>query len=103
MPLPACNANAKHALMMPENVATTMPFLKLNSLMTFFFCSSGISRSLVKPASAAMPMPTRQTPTPASVTWPEVDLAISTMLAPTGRLGMNALKIGGTSVPNAAQ
>ena len=57
MGLPAVNANEKHALMMPEKVATMKPFLKLNSLMTNFFWASGISRSFVKPASAAMAMP----------------------------------------------
>ena len=57
----------------------------------------------MKPASAAMPMPSRQIATPASVTWPAVVLAISTMVESTGMFGMNCLKIGGTSVPKAAQ
>ena len=47
---PAVRAKAKQALMMPEKVATRMPFLKLNSAMAFFFSSAGISFSLVKPA-----------------------------------------------------
>ena len=47
--LPAVSANEKQALMMPENVATRMPLVKLNSAMAFFFSASGISRSLVKP------------------------------------------------------
>ena len=36
--------------MTPENVATRMPFVKLNSLIVAFFCSSVISRSLDMPA-----------------------------------------------------
>ena len=38
--------------MMPENVATRIPFQKLNSLMTSLFFSSGISRSLDMPGHA---------------------------------------------------
>ena len=37
------------------------------------------------------------------ITVPGKELAISEILDPTGRLGMNCLKIGGTSVPKAAQ
>ena len=47
--LPAVSAKAKQALMMPENVATRMPLVKLNSAIAFFFSASGISLSLVKP------------------------------------------------------
>jgi hypothetical protein len=101
--LPAVSAKEKHALMIPENVATRMPFRKLNSAIIFFFCASGICLFLVHPARAAIAMPNRHTATPASVTWPGVEQAISPMLEPTGRLGMNCLKIGGTSVPRAAQ
>ena len=36
--------------MTPENVATRRPFLKLNSLIEAFFCSSDISRSFDMPA-----------------------------------------------------
>ena len=43
--------------MTPENVATRMPFLKLNSLIAAFFCSSDISRSLDMPARPATAMP----------------------------------------------
>ena len=39
------------------------------------------------PARAAIAMPNRHTATPASVTWPGVEQAISPMLEPTGRLG----------------
>src|ERR1035438_7345025 len=63
-------ANAKQALIIPENVAPRMPLVKLNSAIAFIFSASGISLSLVKPANAAMPMPSRQTATPARVTWP---------------------------------
>ena len=66
--LPAVRANEKQALMIPENVATRMPFPKLNSAIDFFFSSSGISFSLVKPANAAIPMPNKQTATPNNVT-----------------------------------
>src|ERR1043165_5610864 len=101
--LPAVSANEKHALMMPENVATISPLRKLNSLMTFFFSSAGISFSFVNPASAATPMPIRQINTPSNVTLPGVVAAISAMVSATGMDGMNTLKIGGNSVPNAAQ
>src|ERR1035438_7632878 len=67
---PQVMANAKQALIIPENVATRMPLVKLNSAIAFIFSASGISLSLVKPANAAMPMPSRQTATPARVTWP---------------------------------
>src|ERR1035441_3025024 len=67
---PQVIANAKQALMIPENVATRMPLVKLNSAIAFIFSASGISLSLVKPANAAMPMPSRQTATPARGTWP---------------------------------
>src|SRR5258706_3674812 len=91
MGLPAVSAKEKHALIMPEKVATRMPLRKLNSAMIFFFCASGICLSLVHPARAAIPMPNRQTATPASVTWPGVERAISPMLEPTASLGRNCL------------
>ena len=52
--LPAVRANEKQALMIPEKVATRMPLAKLNSAIVFFFSSSGISFSLVRPANAAI-------------------------------------------------
>ena len=91
------------ALMMPEKVATRMPFLKLNSAIVFFFCSSGISRSLVNPASAAMQMPRRHTATPASVICPGRVEAICPMDSGTGIFGRKILKMGGSSVPKAVQ
>ncbi len=94
MGAPAFRPYAKHALMIPENTATTMPFEKLNSLMAARFLSSGISRSLDSPARAATAMPARHTPTPSRMIFPEVLPAIATSCP---------LKIGGTSVPNAAQ
>ena len=39
--------------MMPENVATSSPRFRLNSLMAARFCSSDISRSLETPAAPA--------------------------------------------------
>src|SRR5215471_14445296 len=101
--LPAVKAKEKHALMIPEKVATRIPLVKLNSAIAFFFSASGISRSLVKPAKAATPMPIKQTSTPNNVTLPGVVAAISAMLCATGIVGMNDLKIGGMRVPNAAQ
>ena len=81
MGLPAVSAKAKQALMIPENVATRMPLVKLNSAMARFFSASGISRSLVKPAQAAIKMPSKQTATPTKVTCPDADCAMATMLA----------------------
>src|ERR1019366_8575925 len=100
---PQVIANAKHALMIPEKVATRMPLVKLNSAIAFFFSSSGISLSLVRPANAAMPIPSRQIATPARVTWPGVVAAICLMVSTTAPLGKNDGNIGGTNVPNAAQ
>ena len=100
---PQVIANAKQALMIPENVATKMPLVKLNSAIAFNFSSAGISLSLVRPANAAMPMPSRQTATPARVTWPGVVAAICLIVSITAPLGKNPGNIGGTNVPNAAQ
>ena len=76
--------------MMPEKVATRMPLVKLNSAIAFFFSASGISLSLVNPASAATAMPSKQTSTPNSVTLPGVVAAICPMVSATGMVGMNA-------------
>src|SRR5208283_2177157 len=100
---PQVIANAKQALMIPEKVATRMRLVKLNSAIAFFLSSSGISLSLVKPAKAAIPIPSRQTATPARVTWPGVVPAICPMVWITAPLGKNEGNIGGTNVPNAAQ
>ncbi len=70
MGVPAGRPKAKHALMMPEKVATMIPLVKLNSLIASCFLASGISRSFVQPARAAMKMPTRQSKIPPSVTNP---------------------------------
>ena len=48
-------------------------------------------------------MPIRQTSTPNKVTLPGVVEAICPMVSATGMVGMKVLKIGGMSVPNAAQ
>ena len=100
---PAVRPKLKQALMIPEKVATRMPFLKSNSLIDFFFSASGISFSLVKPAMAAIQMPIRQTSTPARVIWPGPLPAICTMDSPTGISGMKVLRMGGSRVPKAAQ
>ena len=63
MGLPASRPNEKHALITPENVATRMPFLKSNSLIDAFFCSSDISRSLDMPAIPATTIPAMHTNT----------------------------------------
>ena len=68
--------------------------MKLNSAMAFFFSASGISRSLVSPASAATPMPIKQTSTPSKVTWPGVVAAICAMVSDREWSGRKALKIG---------
>src|ERR1035441_7798954 len=101
--LPAVSANEKQALMIPEKVATRIPLVKLNSAMDFFFSSSGISFSFVNPAIAATTMPSKQISTPNKVTLPGVVDAICPMVSATGMVGMKVLKIGGSSVPNAAQ
>ena len=54
-------------------------------------------------ASAAMAMPSRQTQHAGKGDLAGVVAAICPMVSATGMLGMNVLKIGGTSVPNAAQ
>src|SRR6185369_17741984 len=46
---PARRPYEKQALITPEKVATRMPFFRLNSLMTFCFCSADISRSFDMP------------------------------------------------------
>ncbi len=79
---------------MPENVPTATPLRKLNSLIAAFFCSSGISRSLLMPANPAMPMPTRQTTTPSRMICPEAVANLSPIVPS---------KIGGISVPKAEQ
>src|ERR1039457_1198466 len=101
--LPAGGAEEKQALMTPEKGATREPLLKVNSAMAFFFSASGISFSFVNPAMAATTMPSKQIITPNNVTLPGVVDAICPMVSATGMLGMKVLKIGGISVPNAAQ
>ena len=80
--------------MIPEKVPTRIPLGKLNSLIDSRFFSSGISRSLFIPASPAMAIPSRQTSTPSRIIWPEAVPRVRPMVP---------LKIGGTSVPKAAQ
>ena len=80
--------------MTPENVATTKPFFKSNSLIEARFCSSDISRSLETPAAPAKAIPNRQTATPSRMMMPE--RVPRTWMAKTPR------KIGGIKVPNAA-
>ena len=46
----AVRPKLKQALRIPQKVATKIPFRKLNSAIAYFFCSSGISRSFVRPA-----------------------------------------------------
>ena len=101
--LPAVSAKAKQALMMPEKVATSRPLVKLNSAIAFFFSASGISRSLVNPAKAAIAMPSK-----ANKNTEQRDLAgIGGRDLPDGfrhrNLGQKVLKMGGISVPKAAQ
>ena len=50
--------------MMPQNVATQTPFLKLNSLTVAFLSASVTSRSLATPANPLMTMPNKHTITP---------------------------------------
>ena len=100
---PAVRPKLKQALITPENVATSSPFLKSNSLIVFNFSSEGISFSLFAPASAATQIPIKQTATPRSVILPGFVAAICPMVSPTGMSGMKVLRIGGKSVPKAAQ
>ena len=98
------SAKEKQALMMPENVATRMPLVKLNSAMAFFFSASGISLSLVKPGQRG-DADAEQADQHAE----QRDLArrgrrrFARWFPPRDCSGMKVLKIGGTSVPNAAQ
>ena len=92
---PAASPYEKQALITPEKVATMIPFLKSNSLIDAFFCSSDISRSLDMPAMPATAMPAMQTNTPKRMIWPEVVGRILVKNSPR--------KIGGMSVPKAAR
>ncbi len=92
---PAVSPKEKQALITPENVATRMPFLKLNSLMTARFWTSDISFSLVMPAMPETAIPARQTPTPNRITMPE--------FVPRTFETNSPLNSGGIRVPNAAQ
>ena len=55
------------ALMIPENIATRIPFLKLYSATAFFFSSSGSSLSFDIPAIPTSTMPNNDTKTPNNV------------------------------------
>ena len=103
MGFPAVSAKDMHELRMPEKVATSIPFAKLNSAMAFCFLAAGSSFSLASPAMAARRMPNRQTPTPPRVINPGAELTMSFKLDAAGMEGKSVLAAGGTSVPNAAQ
>src|SRR5437867_424455 len=91
---PAAKPYDMQALMMPQNVATQTPFLKLNSLTVAVFSFSGTSRSFPTPANPLMTIPTKQTTTPPITTRPEVVLMTEPNAPST---------IGGSNVPKAAQ
>ncbi len=80
--------------MMPEKVATRIPFQKLNSLMASLFFSSDISRSLDMPARPVTAMPSTQTMMPNPIQWPDVVENLSTSVPSNS---------GGISVPKTEQ
>ena len=90
----ASKAKAMQALITPQNRATSSPLRKLNSLMESRFAVSGNSRSLLRPASADTVIPMTQIPIPSRVIRPGPLAAIVERVP---------LKIGGISVPQAAQ
>ena len=57
--------------MMPENVATRMPFQKLNSLMASFFFSSASPVPWTCRPDPVTTMPSRQTMIPNRIQWPD--------------------------------
>ena len=57
------------ALVSPEKIATTIPFLKSYSATAFFFSSSGNSLSFDIPATPTRTIPNRETATPTSDIW----------------------------------
>ena len=89
---PAVSPYAKHALMIPQNVATSMPFAKLNSGTAARFSAADSSRSLDTPARPLTAIPIRDTRTPARMTRPD---RLPTMAS------KSPLTIGGRSVPKA--
>ena len=91
---PAARPYAKQALITPEKVATSSPFLRSNSLIDSLFCSFDISRSFETPAAPATAIPARQMAMPPRMISPEC--VLRTWLANSPR------KIGGINVPNAA-
>ena len=91
---PLCRPKFMPADAMPENSATSMPFLKSNSATAAFFCSSESSPSLNLPARPTNAMPSSEPITPPS-----------TIFAPVVATSAPALPvtIGGIRVPVAEQ
>src|SRR4249919_3810519 len=71
MGFPNANPKEKQELNIPEMVATNMPLRKLNSAIVPLSFDSPKSFSFITPAFPQIPMPVRQSRTPARIIFPE--------------------------------